>query len=203
MPLPALPPLRLLARRIVPAVLAAHAVLAAVAPASAAQTTTGCTPAACGSVIVAPLSQAPPDKGPCTSPEPVVCMIRSETPKERRVSREQRIRYHGLLEDMERKACRMRARGRSEEDIARTLVQMRNDAKDIVRAGMTPQQVAELEARNQAKYGNPLGPTADQLYAKYGSWEEVSAAATRTSEAVDHELGLEFRHCSCDALRAA
>lgn len=113
------------------------------------------------------------------------------------------MRYHDLLEDMERKACDMRAEGRSEEDIARTLVQMRNDAKDIVRAGMTREQVAELEARNRKKYGNPLGPTADQLYLKYGSWEKVGEAATRSNEAVDHELGLEFRHCSCDVLQAA
>ncbi|WP_246430688.1 hypothetical protein [Streptomyces rectiverticillatus] len=129
-------------------------------------------------------------------------MIRSETPQERDVARDQRVRYHQLLEDMERKACAMRAQGSSEEDIARTLVKMRNDAKDIVRSGMTPEQVAELEARNRKKYGNPLGPTADQLYLKYGSWEKVSEAATRSNEAVDHELGLEFHHCSCDVLQA-
>ncbi|MEU1672194.1 hypothetical protein ABZ752_09190 [Streptomyces roseifaciens] len=208
MSLPPLHPLRSLARRIVPVALAAHAVLvvaqpAPAQPASALHTAAACTPAGCGSVVVAPLSQAAPDHGPCTSPEPVVCMIRKETPQERKVTRKQRVRYHQLLKNMERKACAMRARGSSEENIARTLVKMRNDAKDIVRAGMTPEQVAELEARNQKKYGNPLGPTAEQLHTKYGSWEKVSEAATRSSEVVDHELGLEFRHCSCDVLRAA
>ncbi|MFG3407752.1 hypothetical protein [Streptomyces sp. NPDC048142] len=197
--------LRSLARRVVPTLLVAQVVFLPLQTAYAAEhTAPPCAASAeCGSVIVAPVSQAAPDHGDCTSPEPVVCLIRSETPQEREVARDQRMRYHDLLEDMERTECAMRAEGRSEEDIARTLVQMRNDAKDVVRAGMTPEQVAELEARNQKKYGNPLGPTADQLYLKYGSWEKVSDAATRSSAAVDRELGLEFRHCSCDVLRAA
>ncbi|MEU9089723.1 hypothetical protein [Streptomyces sp. NPDC048428] len=196
---------RSLARRVVPTLLVAQAVLLPLQSASAAaHVAQPCRAfAGCGSVVVAPVSQAAPDHGDCTSPEPVVCLIRSETPAERETARDQRMRYHDLLEDMERTECAMRAEGRSEEDIARTLVQMRNDAKDVVRAGMTPEQVAELEARNQKKYGNPLGPTADQLYMKYGSWEKVAEAATRSSAAVDRELGLEFRHCSCEVLQAA
>lgn len=197
--------LRSLARRVVPTLLVAQVVLLPLQPASAAAPATQpCrSAAACGSVIVAPVSQAAPDHGDCTSPEPVVCLIRSETPEEREIARDQRMRYHQLLVDMERTECAMRAEGRSEEDIARALVQMRNDAKDVIRAGMTPEQVAELEARNEKKYGNPLGPTADQLYMKYGSWEKVADAATRSSAAVDRELGLEFRHCSCEVLRSA
>ncbi|WP_328896819.1 hypothetical protein [Streptomyces sp. NBC_00236] len=196
--------LRSLARRVVPTLLVAQVVLLPLQPASAAPATQPCrSAAACGSVIVAPVSQAAPDHGDCTSPEPVVCLIRSETPEEREIARDQRMRYHQLLVDMERTECAMRAEGRSEEDIARALVQMRNDAKDVIRAGMTPEQVAELEARNEKKYGNPLGPTADQLYMKYGSWEKVADAATRSSAAVDQELGLEFRHCSCEVLRSA
>lgn len=197
--------LRSLARRVVPTLLVAQVVLLPLQPASAAAPAAQpCrSAAACGSVIVAPVSQAAPDHGHCTSPEPVVCLIRSETPEEREIARDQRMRYHQLLVDMERTECAMRAEGRSEEDIARALVQMRNDAKDVIRAGMTPEQVAELEARNEKKYGNPLGPTADQLYMKYGSWEKVADAATRSSAAVDQELGLEFRHCSCEVLQAA
>ncbi|MFH9582837.1 hypothetical protein ACIQIE_08955 [Streptomyces globisporus] len=197
--------LRTLARRMVPVLLVTQVVLLPSQSASAAQRVVRpcAVSAGCGSVVVAPVSQEPPARGDCTSPEPVVCLIRSETPQEREIARGQRMRYHALLEDMERTKCAMRSEGRSEEDVARTLVQMRNDAKDVVRAGMTPDQIAELEARNQKKYGNPLGPTADQLHLKYGSWEKVSEAATRSSAAVDRELGLEFRHCSCDALQAA
>lgn len=200
-----LPSLLALAGRVVPALLVAQAALLPLQTASAAERLgASCRSSAdCGSVIVAPVSQAAPDHGPCTSPEPVVCLIRSETPQEREVARDQRIQYHHLLEDIQRQECTLRAEGRSEEDIARTLVQRRNDAKDIVRAGMTPEQVTELEARNQKKYGNPLGPTADQLYVKYGSWAKVTEAATRSSSAVDHELGLEFHHCACELPQAA
>ncbi|WP_409236336.1 hypothetical protein [Streptomyces sp. PA5.6] len=94
---------------------------------------------------------------------------------------------------MERTADEMHAAGRSDEEIARKLVDMRNEAKDITRAGMSPEAVQALEARNMKKYGNPLGPTAEQQYAKYGSWSAVIAAATRSSAAVDRELGLEPR----------
>ncbi|MEU6019424.1 hypothetical protein ABZ826_37195 [Streptomyces sp. NPDC047515] len=87
----------------------------------------------------------------------------------------------------------MRAEGRSDEEIARVLVAMRNEAKDITRAGMSPEAVKALEARNMAKYGNPLGPTADQQFAKYGSWAAVIDAATRSNAAIDQELGPEPR----------
>ncbi|MGY1433869.1 hypothetical protein [Streptomyces reniochalinae] len=194
--------LRSLARLSLPLVVAAQA-LVGTAAAAAAPAHDGCAQQSCGrSVVVAPLSQEPPSTGPCTSPEKVVCMIRAETPQERAESRETRMRYHALLGEMDRKECAMRAEGRSEEDIARTLVRMRNDAKDITRAGMSSEEVKRLEERNRDKYGNPLGPTADQLHAKYGSWKAVSDAATRSSEAVDSELGLAYRPCPCEAARA-
>ncbi|MHC0434147.1 hypothetical protein ACX6XY_28845 [Streptomyces sp. O3] len=128
---------------------------------------------------------------PCTSPEPVVCRIREMSPEERAQAREIRIRYHGLIDQMKEVEAEMRAQCRSDEEIARELVRMRNEAKDITRAGMSPEDVEALEQRNIEKYGNPLGPTADQLYAKYGSWQAVIEASTRSNPAVDRELGLE------------
>lgn len=130
----------------------------------------------------------------CTSSDPAVCRIREMTPQERAQAREIRMRYHELLDRMVEVADTMRAHGASEEEIARTLVDLRNEAKDITRAGMSPEAIEVLEQRNIAKYGNPLGPTADQQFAKYGSWAKVIEAATRTSAAVDQELGLEPRH---------
>jgi hypothetical protein len=191
---------RALVRHVLPAVLVTQAVLFA-GDTAAAQLP--CTPTACGSVVVAPLSEEPPSQGPCSSPEPVVCQIRAQTPQQRVESRDVRMRYHALLAEMDREECALRARGASEEEIARRMVDLRNEAKDITRAGMTPEQVRRLEERNVAKYGNPLGPTADQLYAKYGSWEAVAEAATRTSAAVDGELGLEYRPCPCGTERPA
>ncbi|MFG3259726.1 hypothetical protein [Streptomyces sp. NPDC048172] len=196
-----------LARRALPLLLAGllsgTAYVAAAPAASAQQLACPSGPAACGSVSVGAVSQAPPDEGPCTSPDKAVCLIRSMTPEEREDTRDIRVRYHELLAEMDRTECEMRAEGRSEEEIARKLVQMRNDAKHITRAGMSPDEVRKLEERNREKYGNPLGPTADQLHAKYGSWRAVTDAAGRTSVAVDHELGLEYRPCACEVDRAA
>ncbi|GAA2092698.1 hypothetical protein GCM10009801_59370 [Streptomyces albiaxialis] len=196
---------RALARRALPLLLAAQAVLlpAGLVSGTAHAQQLSCPPTACGSVSTGPVSQAPPSEGPCTSPDKAVCLVRSQTPEEREKSREIRVRYHELLAEMDRTECEMRTEGRSEEEIARKLVQMRNEAKHITRAGMSPDEVRVLEERNRQKYGNPLGPTADQLYAKYGSWRAVSDAAGRTSVAVDHELGLEYRPCGCEAERAA
>lgn len=154
-----------------------------------------CQPGDCGSLIVAPVSDAPPSTEPCTSKEKVVCQIREMTPVERLEARDIRMGYHGLLEGMRATEAGMRRDGASDEQIARRLVDLRNEAKRITRAGMSPEAVERLEERNRQKYGNPLGPTADQLYVKYGSWSEVIASARRTSPAVDSELGLKYRPC--------
>lgn len=60
-------------------------------------------------------------------------------------------------------------------------------------AVLSPEAVEELEARTMKEYGNPLGPTADQRFAAYGSRAAVISAATRSSAAVDQELGAERR----------
>ena len=161
----------------------------------AADPAAACPAGACGSVITAPLAPPAPESEPCPSPDPVVCRIRVLPWGEKVEAQQTRMRYHGLLEDMRRTEARMRADGASDEEIARKLVDMRNQAKEITRAGMTPAEVRVLEERNQAKYGNPLGPTADRLYAKYGSWPEVIAASTRTSTAVDEALSLHYHPC--------
>ncbi|MFF5974856.1 hypothetical protein ACFY7C_25435 [Streptomyces sp. NPDC012769] len=153
------------------------------------------TAEACGSVITAPLAPRAAADEPCPSTDPVVCRIRVMPMDEKVEAQRTRMRYHGLLEDMHRTEADMRAAGATEEEIARELVDMRNQAKEITRAGMTREEVRVLEERNIAKYGNPLGPTADQLHAKYGSWEKVTDASMRTSYAVDRELSLAYRPC--------
>lgn len=169
--------------------------VAAVALLTTAGSATATAAEACGSIITAPLAPPAPADDPCPSTDPVVCRIRVMPMDQKVEAQRTRIRYHDLLEAMHRTEADMRAAGASEEEIARELVDMRNQAKEITRAGMTPEEVRVLEERNQAKYGNPLGPTADQLYAKYGSWEQVTDASMRTSYAVDRELSLEYRPC--------
>ncbi|MFF9913294.1 hypothetical protein [Streptomyces sp. NPDC013457] len=150
---------------------------------------------ACGSVITAPLARPVSADDPCPSADPVVCRIRVLPMDEKVEAQRTRMQYHELLEDMHRTEANMREAGASDEEIARELVDMRNQAKAITRAGMTEEEVRILEERNMAKYGNPLGPTADQLYVKYGSWQQVIDASMRTSYAVDRELSLEYRPC--------
>ena len=150
---------------------------------------------ACGSIITAPLARPVPADDPCPSSDPVVCRIRVLPMDEKVEAQRTRIRYHELLEAMHRTEADMREAGATDEEIARELVDMRNQAKEITRAGMSPEEVRILEERNMAKYGNPLGPTAEQLYAKYGTWQQVLDASMRTSDAVDRELSLEYRPC--------
>ncbi|MEU6978298.1 MULTISPECIES: hypothetical protein [unclassified Streptomyces] len=169
--------------------------VAAVALLTAAGSTSATAAEACGSIITAPLAPPAAADDPCPSADPVVCRIRVMPMDQKVDAQRTRIRYHELLEDMHRTEADMREAGYTEEEIARELVDMRNQAKEITRAGMTPEEVRVLEERNQAKYGNPLGPTADQLHAKYGSWEQVTDASMRTSYAVDRELSLEYRPC--------
>ncbi|MFF5448668.1 hypothetical protein [Streptomyces sp. NPDC012888] len=180
-----LPPLR---RGLVPLV-AAVALLTTAGPAAADAFES------CGSLITAPLERPRPADEACPSTDPVVCRIRVMPMDQKVEAQRTRMRYHGLLEDMHRTEADMRRAGATEEEIARELVDMRNQAKEITRAGMTREEVRVLEQRNTEKYGNPLGPTADQLYVKYGSWEKVTAASMRTSHAVDRELSLVYRPC--------
>ncbi|MGW1819253.1 hypothetical protein ACWCQM_37580 [Streptomyces sp. NPDC002125] len=170
-------------------------VLSAVTLLSTAAVSVAATAEPCGSVITAPLAPRVADNDPCPSADPVVCRIRVLPMDQKVEAQRTRMRYHTLLEDMHRTEAAMREAGASEEEIAGELVDMRNQAKEITRAGMTPEEVAVLERRNREKYGNPLGPTADQLYVKYGSWEKVTDASMRTSYAVDRELSLEYRPC--------
>ena len=75
----------------------------------------------------------------------------------------------------------MRENGDSPEAIARAVSDLRNQAKIDARSTMKPEQVAKLEARNMEKYGDPIGPTPEALFTKYGSWEGVIEASFRTS----------------------
>jgi len=83
----------------------------------------------------------------------------------------------------------MRSVGASDEQIARVLVPMRNAAKVTMRGPMNPVDVAKIEARNMKIYNDPVGPTADYQYAKYGSWREVIKAAYRTNPEIDAMFG--------------
>jgi hypothetical protein len=75
----------------------------------------------------------------------------------------------------------MLAAGRSPEAVGRWAVSARNGLKIMAREFSPAAEVAKMEARNLSIYGNKVGPTAEQMLAKYGTWEGVISAATRTA----------------------
>ena len=62
------------------------------------------------------------------------------------------------------------------EAVARDLVARRNALKLQYREDVDVIVLRAIEAR---KYGNPIGPDADSLFRKYGTWEDVIAACAR------------------------
>lgn len=68
---------------------------------------------------------------------------------------------------------KMKNEGNSIEDIAKAVNNQRNQNRlnDYID---DPIGLERVMARNEAKYGNPLGPTAEFSYNKYGSWEKVA-----------------------------
>ncbi len=73
----------------------------------------------------------------------------------------------------------LRENGNDSETIARILVAERNALKSKFREGIPELILERIEARNMAKYGHPVGPKPEALLQKYGSWDEVIAAAAR------------------------
>ncbi|MGG0727728.1 hypothetical protein [Bacillus paramycoides] len=61
---------------------------------------------------------------------------------------------------------RMTSEGFSKEDIAKHVVDARNQQKVTARADMTAEERAGLEARDMEKYDNPIGPDSQWLFSK-------------------------------------
>jgi hypothetical protein len=96
--------------------------------------------------------------------------------------RERRAAYEAAVRGLRGEADRLLAQGAGEEDVARLMVQRRNDLKREVRQADNALVVRLMERRNRRRYGDPIGPGADQLYAKYGGWGEVIEAACRHAD---------------------
>ncbi len=75
-------------------------------------------------------------------------------------------------------ALRLQA-GEAEEQVARWCVAQRNALKQHFRAATPADDLVRLQAWTEARYGNPLGPTADQLHAAGKSWRDIIDGAAR------------------------
>jgi len=91
-----------------------------------------------------------------------------------------RARYARDVAALHQTADYLLAHDVSPRDTARIVVLMRNGLKADARQRTDPAIKAIIEARCLKRYGNALGPTADQLFLKYGNWEAVIEAAART-----------------------
>ncbi|WP_141735136.1 RHS repeat-associated core domain-containing protein [Oligoflexus tunisiensis] len=103
----------------------------------------------------------------------------------------QRASYLSKVSSLMAAAERMKAEGKSPEHIARVTVEGRNAIKLEVRAQGNWFLARAADIRNIVKYGNRAGPSADRLYQKYGSWEEVTRAAMRTNSTINRLTGNE------------
>jgi RHS repeat-associated protein len=90
-----------------------------------------------------------------------------------------RAAYEAEVRALEDQGLAARAAGQDAETTARQLVDARNALKVAARAQSPADAVAQMEARNMAKYGNPVGPTADQLHAAGKTWEQIIESASR------------------------
>ncbi|MER8105536.1 DUF6531 domain-containing protein [Kitasatospora sp. NPDC094016] len=99
----------------------------------------------------------------------------------------QRQAYISEVEALKGKVGQMRAAGKSDEEIARTLHQARRDLgvkyKDATEEGKRE----AIYARNLTVYGDKLGPSIDWLRARGKSWQDIIDSAARTG---GKDLGL-------------
>lgn len=90
-----------------------------------------------------------------------------------------RLEYEFTVNAQSAKAQQMLKNGVSEEKVARWAVEQRNNLKTEYRELTPPDMLKGIEQRNIKKYGNPLGPTADQLHQSGKSWKDIINSSSR------------------------
>ena len=96
--------------------------------------------------------------------------------------------YHDSMSELYRMIERMLHEGKNVETIARAVSQRRNELR-LESEADNPEALALTKKSNLETYGNEMGPTADQLYEKYGSWQTVLEKALGTNMGMDACLG--------------
>ncbi|WP_326540975.1 hemagglutinin [Pseudorhodoferax sp.] len=90
-----------------------------------------------------------------------------------------RAQYEAEVAALRAAGAGLLAAGTGEEQVARWMVAQRNALKLRFRACTPADDLARLQAWTQARYGSPLGPSADQLKAAGKSWREIIEGAAR------------------------
>ena len=104
-------------------------------------------------------------------------------------AQEDRRAYHESLESMTEILYRMREEGASIEEMARAVSAERNRLRLVAYAD-DPEGLAATKESNLKTYGHEDGPTPDELYEKYGSWEMVLTKSFSANSGMDACLGL-------------
>jgi hypothetical protein len=104
-------------------------------------------------------------------------------------ARKEREEYHKNNEQLYRLIEQLLGEGKDIETIARTVSRRRNEIR-LESYNNDPEKLASVKKSNLEAYGNEEGPTADSLYAKYGSWQTVLEKALSTNAGMDACLGL-------------
>ena len=104
-------------------------------------------------------------------------------------AKEARREYHDSLASMTDIVYRLRDEGASEEEIARAVSTERNRLR-LAAYDNDPKGLAEVKESNLKSFGHEEGPTPDELYAKYGSWEKVLQKAFSANLGMDACCGL-------------
>ena len=102
---------------------------------------------------------------------------------------EERLAYHQSLQSMNDILQSMKASGATEEEIARAVSAERNRLRLAAYDG-NPEGLEEVKNSNLATYGHEDGPTADELFEKYGSWQAVLQKAFSPNLGMDACCGL-------------
>lgn len=103
--------------------------------------------------------------------------------------RREREEYHESFSTLYRTIEDMLGQGKNVEEIARAVSKARNDIRLASYDG-DPEGLAKVKESNLQTYGQEEGPTPDQLYDKYGSWQTVIEKALSSNPGMDACLGL-------------
>ncbi|KAA0761773.1 T7SS effector LXG polymorphic toxin [Bacillus sp. SH5-2] len=97
--------------------------------------------------------------------------------------------YHDKNDNIIELVNKMKNEGNSIEEIARAVNNQRNQNRlnDYID---DPKGLERVMARNEVKYGNPHGPTAEFSFNKYGSWGKVIEKSMSANPGMDACCGL-------------
>ena len=101
--------------------------------------------------------------------------------EERRAYIEENKKLYSVIEEM-------LGQGKNVEEIAREVSRIRNENR-LAAYDNDPEGLELVKQSNLDTYGHEEGPTADQLFEKYGSWQTVIEKALSTNAGMDACLG--------------